>query len=126
MVQPDFRHQMIVTQNRVQDTSVQAHQYGDVFQSTWLGYDNKNISVGLFIYWIMISYFHQAYDVETSSVMQQSVTRKNQVDYTAQLMQRFNETHSNRRQHCQRELHMVNNGVNDIEDTSGLYWKVES
>ena len=49
MVQFDFRHQMIETQNRVQNTFVQAHQYGDVFQSTWLGYDNRNVSVGLFI-----------------------------------------------------------------------------
>ena len=129
MVQPDFRHQVIEAQNTVQNTSVQAHQYGDVFQSTWLCYDNRNESVGLFIYYMMISYFltyYQAYDAGPSFVMQPSAIRGNQVDYTAQLMQRFIETHSNRRQHHQREHHMANSRVNDIEDTSGLYWNVES
>ena len=53
--------------------------------------------------------------------MQPSAISRNQVDYTAQLIQRFNEAHSNRRQHC-----MVNSGANDIEDTSRLYWNVES
>ena len=33
MVQPDFRHQVIETQNTVQNTSVQAHQYDDVFRA---------------------------------------------------------------------------------------------
>ena len=129
MVQPDFRHQVIEAQNTVQNTSVQAYQYDDVFQSTWLGYDNRNISVGLFICWIMIGYFlthYQAYDAGPSSVMKQSVTRRNEVDYTAQLMQRFNEAYSNRRQRRQRERRMVNSGVNNIEDTSGLHWNVES
>ena len=124
MVQPDFRHQVIEAQNTVQNTSVQAYQYDDVFQSTWLGYDNRNVSVSLFICWMLIGYFlthYQAYDAGPSFVMQPSAISRNQVDYTAQLIQRFNEAHSNRRQHCQREHCMVNNGVNDIEDTNGLY-----
>ena len=45
MVQPDFRHQVIEAQNRVQNTSVQAHQYGYVFQDSRLDYEGRNVFI---------------------------------------------------------------------------------